>query len=85
MKRFFDWLQTNWPPAILRSYDVAGTREVELPVSTVRVSEDIVSILFQTLDAKPYESTSIGKFIMSLDRNNNDDPSTIRSFTCVIS
>ena len=58
---------------MLRSYDVAGKRESEIPVSTVRVSEDMISILFQTRCAKPYESISIGNLITSLDRNNNDN------------
>lgn len=77
IKRFFDWLETKWAPAILRSYDIAGIRVGERPVSTVRVGEDIISILFQTLDTKTYESTSVGKLIISLDRNNNDNPTII--------
>ena len=77
IKRFFDWLETKWPPAMLRSYDITGTREGERPVSTVRVGEDVISILFQTLDTKTYESTSIGKLIISSHRNNNDNPTII--------
>ena len=32
IKRFFDWLETKWPPATLRSYDIARMREGERPV-----------------------------------------------------
>jgi len=70
-KRFVDWLETKWAPAILRSYDIAGIRVGERPVSTVRTSEDEFNILFQTLDTNTFQSTSIGKLIISLSQDEN--------------
>lgn len=68
-KRLFDWLETKWAPAILRSYDIAGIRVGVRPVSTKRTSENQLDILFQTLDTKTYQSTNIGKLLIMLQED----------------
>merc|ERR1712174_59827 len=73
-KRFFDWLETKWSPAILRSYDIAGIRVGERPVSTKRINDIQLNIIFQNLDIKAYESNTIGTLNINLD--NNDDSSS---------
>lgn len=64
-KRLAEWLATKWAPAILRSYDIAGTRVGARPVYALQTEDDTVEIVWQQL--VNFESITSGKMIIQVD------------------
>eukprot|EP00578_Thalassiosira_sp_NH16_P000713 CAMPEP_0181138690 /NCGR_PEP_ID=MMETSP1071-20121207/34380_1 /TAXON_ID=35127 /ORGANISM="Thalassiosira sp., Strain NH16" /LENGTH=574 /DNA_ID=CAMNT_0023225541 /DNA_START=116 /DNA_END=1841 /DNA_ORIENTATION=+ len=64
-KRLAEWIATKWAPAILRSYDIAGTRVGARPVYAVRTDDDTVEIVWQEL--VNFESVTSGRMIIEID------------------
>ncbi|KAL9189996.1 hypothetical protein ACHAXT_009671 [Thalassiosira profunda] len=63
-KRLAEWLATKWAPAILRSYDIAGTRVGARPVCAVQSSDTTVEIVWQQL--VDFTSVTSGKMIIEV-------------------
>lgn len=64
-KRLTEWIATKWAPAILRSYDIAGTRVGARPVSTLQRDDTTIEIVWQELvDFSPVTS---GKMVIKID------------------
>lgn len=65
-KRLSEWIATKWAPAILRSYDIAGTRVGARPVYALQTSDTTVEIVWQELDSKTFTSVTSGKMLIEL-------------------
>lgn len=64
--RLAEWIATKWAPAILRSYEIAGTRVGARPVYATH-SDNTVEIVWQDLvDFNPVTS---GKMIIQVEDN----------------
>jgi len=63
-KRLAEWLATKWAPAVLRSYDIAGTRVGARPVLALRTSDTTVEIVWQEL--VDFASVTSGKMIVEV-------------------
>ena len=66
-KRLTEWIATKWAPAILRSYDIAGTRVGARPVYALQTSDTSVEIVWQEL--VEFNSVTSGKMIIEVDDN----------------
>uniref|UniRef100_A0A7S2MTU8 Uncharacterized protein n=1 Tax=Helicotheca tamesis TaxID=374047 RepID=A0A7S2MTU8_9STRA len=66
--RLADWLATKWAPAILRTYDIAGTRVGARPVYAARVGESSVEIVWQKL--VDFQTVLVGKMIIDVTDDN---------------
>merc|ERR1719253_1923934 len=64
-KRLAEWIATKWAPAILRSYDIAGTRVGARPVYALQTSDTSVEIVWQEL--VNFESVTSGRMIIEID------------------
>lgn len=64
-KRLAEWLATKWAPAILRGYDIAGTRVGARPVYALQTGDDTVEIVWQQL--VDFSSVTSGKMIIQVD------------------
>jgi len=66
-KRLTEWIATKWAPAILRSYDIAGTRVGARPVYALQTSDTSVEIVWQEL--VDFNSVTSGKMMIEVDDN----------------
>ncbi|KAL7471232.1 hypothetical protein ACHAXS_011521, partial [Conticribra weissflogii] len=63
--RLAEWIASKWAPAILRSYDIAGTRVGARPVYAVQTEENVVEIVWQELvDFQPVTS---GRMVITVE------------------
>ena len=65
VQRLSEWLATKWAPAILRSYDIAGTRVGARPVYALQTADDTVEIVWQEL--VDFNSVTSGKMIIKVE------------------
>ena len=63
--RLAQWIATKWAPAILRSYDIAGTRVGARPVYAVQTDENTVEIVWQEL--VDFNSVTSGRMIIKIE------------------
>ena len=63
-KRLAEWIATKWAPAILRSYDIAGTRVGARPVYALQTDDDTVEIVWQEL--VDFKSVTSGRMIIKI-------------------
>ncbi len=64
-KRLAEWIATKWAPAILRSYDIAGTRVGARPVYALQTDDNTVEIVWQEL--VDFKSVTSGKMIIKIE------------------
>jgi len=64
-KRLAEWIATKWAPAILRSYDIAGTRVGARPVYAVQTDDNTVEIVWQEL--VNFNSVTSGRMIIKIE------------------
>src|SRR6056300_455763 len=64
-KRLAEWIATKWAPAILRSYDIAGTRVGARPVYALQTDDNTVEIVWQEL--VDFKSETSGKMIIKVE------------------
>ena len=63
--RLAQWIATKWAPAILRSYDIAGTRVGARPVYAVQTDDNTVEIVWQEL--VDFNSVTSGRMIIKIE------------------
>lgn len=63
-KRLAEWIATRWAPAILRSYDIAGTRVGARPVSALQTADETVEIVW--VELVNFESVTSGRMIIEV-------------------
>ena len=68
-KRLAEWIATKWAPAILRSYDIAGTRVGARPVFALQTGDDETTVAIVWQELVDFKSVTSGKMII----NVNDD------------
>lgn len=66
-KRLAEWLATKWAPAIMRSYDIAGTRVGARPVYALQTSDATVEIVWQEL--VDFTSVTSGKMVIEVEES----------------
>lgn len=64
-KRLAEWLATKWAPAILRSYDIAGTRVGARAVYAAQPEENKIEIVW--LEMVDFESVTSGKMVIEVN------------------
>lgn len=64
-KRLAEWIATKWAPAILRSYDIAGTRVGGRPVYALQTDDNTVEIVWQEL--VDFNSVTSGRMIIKIE------------------
>ena len=64
-KRLSEWIATKWAPAILRSYDIAGTRVGARPVYALQTDDNTVEIVWQEL--VDFNSVTSGRMIIKIE------------------
>lgn len=64
-KRLAEWIATKWAPAILRSYDLAGTRVGARPVYALTTDDNTVEIVWQEL--VDFNSVTSGRMIIKIE------------------
>ena len=74
VSRMTDWLSSKWAPAVLRTYDLAGIRIGDRPVSSRRVDDKsdenrgTMEIVWQKL--VDFNSVTVGRMIVEVDGNS---------------
>lgn len=63
-KRLTEWIAMKWAPAILRSYDIAGTRVGARPVYALKTSDTTVEIVWQEL--VDFNSVTSGRMVIEV-------------------
>jgi hypothetical protein len=64
--RLAEWISAKWAPAILRSYEIAGTRVGARPVYATH-SDNTVEIVWQ--DLVDFNPVTCGKMIIEVENN----------------
>jgi len=67
VKRLTEWVATKWAPAILRSYDIAGTRVGARPVVAIQTGDDKVEIVWQEL--VDFQSVTSGRMLIEVNES----------------
>ncbi|EJK61450.1 hypothetical protein THAOC_18062 [Thalassiosira oceanica] len=67
VKRLTEWVATKWAPAILRSYDIAGTRVGARPVVAIQTEDGKVEIVWQEL--VDFESVTSGRMYIEVSES----------------
>eukprot|EP00580_Thalassiosira_gravida_P016096 CAMPEP_0201668628 /NCGR_PEP_ID=MMETSP0494-20130426/20291_1 /ASSEMBLY_ACC=CAM_ASM_000839 /TAXON_ID=420259 /ORGANISM="Thalassiosira gravida, Strain GMp14c1" /LENGTH=578 /DNA_ID=CAMNT_0048149093 /DNA_START=132 /DNA_END=1868 /DNA_ORIENTATION=- len=68
-ERLAEWLAVKWAPAILRSYDIAGTRVGARPVYATQTGEEGTKIEIVWQELVDFQSVTSGKMIIEVDEN----------------
>lgn len=67
VRRLTEWVATKWAPAILRSYDIAGTRVGARPVVAIQTEDGKVEIVWQEL--VDFESVTSGRMYIEVSES----------------
>jgi len=65
-KRLAEWIATKWAPAILRSYDIAGTRVGARPVYALQTGDDETTVEIVWQELVDFKSVTSGKMIINV-------------------
>mmetsp|Transcript_29721 Transcript_29721/g.54561 ORF Transcript_29721/g.54561 Transcript_29721/m.54561 type:complete len:598 (+) Transcript_29721:10-1803(+) len=68
-KRLAEWVAVKWAPAILRSYDIAGTRVGARPVYAIQTGEEGTKIEIVWQELVDFQSVTSGKMIIEVDES----------------
>jgi len=65
VRRLAEWIASKWAPAILRSYDIAGTRVGARPVYAVQTEDNVVEIVWQEL--VNFQPVTSGRMVITVE------------------